>query len=170
MKLEIGAGTTKRAGYKSLDLNPNVGADIVADARATGLANDSIEEILTVHVIEHFWWTEIADVLREWHRILEPNGKLILHTPDLDGCVKGWQDGSWKNELSSPGYHFPKKTGTDRTEWLNHKLQGTEAIGNAHNTNFNFEYLRDFLLEAGFKTVNHVPSGDPFTLIVEAIK
>lgn len=27
-------------------------------------------------------------MLKEWHRVLKPNGKLVLELPDLDKCIK----------------------------------------------------------------------------------
>ena len=41
------------------------------------------DEILAVHVVEHFWRWEVVDVLKEWVRVLCPGGKMILECPNL---------------------------------------------------------------------------------------
>lgn len=38
---------------------------------------------MAIHVIEHFWRWEVADVVREWARVLKPGGRLVLECPNL---------------------------------------------------------------------------------------
>ena len=45
--------------------------------------DNSAEEILSVHVIEHFYYWEVADVLKEWVRVLKPGGRMIIECPNL---------------------------------------------------------------------------------------
>ncbi len=37
-----------------------------------------------IHVLEHFYYWEVFDLLTEWRRILKPGGKMILELPCLD--------------------------------------------------------------------------------------
>jgi predicted SAM-dependent methyltransferase len=169
IKLEIGCGGNPKEGYIHLDTRALPHVEIVADAFHIPLKDESCSEILTVHVIEHFWWTQMDTLLKEWYRVMEVGGKIITRTPDLDGCIEAWSDGSWKEEVGRPGHKFPHDTDTDRNMWLNHKLHGTAATYNAHLTNFNFELLKTKLERAGFKEVTRFGS-DRFTLSVTAIK
>lgn len=57
---------------------------IQADIRALPQQDNSADRIAAVHVIEHFYQWEVADVLKEWLRVLKPGGKLILELPSLD--------------------------------------------------------------------------------------
>jgi SAM-dependent methyltransferase len=81
-KLNLGCGSWLLPGYINCDLyNPD--ADIKCDARELPFDTDSIDEIYTSHLVEHFDHLEAWTVLREWIRVLKPGGTLILETPDL---------------------------------------------------------------------------------------
>lgn len=50
---------------------------------------------IAIHVIEHFYQWQVADLLAEWRRVLKPGGKLILELPCMEkvltyiyACVK----------------------------------------------------------------------------------
>jgi len=82
MKLNLGSGDRPLEGYIGVDLAPN--ADIVCDVRKLDqFADNSAEEIIAIHVIEHFYKWEIQPMLAEWRRVLQPGGKIILECPDL---------------------------------------------------------------------------------------
>ena len=86
-KLNLGCGDKLIKGYINVDLvteragvTPDVNCDI---RKLTVFDTDYADEILAVHVIEHFWRWEVEDILAEWVRVLKPNGKLILECPNL---------------------------------------------------------------------------------------
>lgn len=82
MKLNLGSGNRPLEGYIGVDLDPK--ADIVCDLRKLEFAEDnSAEEIIAIHVIEHFYKWEIQPLLMEWRRVLKPGGKIILECPDI---------------------------------------------------------------------------------------
>lgn len=51
--------------------------------RLTSFADASADEVLSVHVVEHFWRWEAVEVIKEWVRVLKPGGKMILECPNL---------------------------------------------------------------------------------------
>ena len=86
-KLNLGCGDKLINGYINVDLvteragvTPDVNCDI---RKLTVFDTEYADEILAVHVIEHFWRWEVEDILAEWVRVLKPNGKLILECPNL---------------------------------------------------------------------------------------
>jgi predicted SAM-dependent methyltransferase len=82
MRLNLGSGNRPLEGYTGVDLAPN--ADIQCDLRKLEFAEDnSVEEIIAIHVIEHFYKWEVQPMLQEWRRVLKPGGKIILECPDL---------------------------------------------------------------------------------------
>ncbi len=53
-----------------------------SDARALPLANSSIDTVVSFETIEHF--DRQAEFLHEVHRVLRPDGRFIVSTPDRD--------------------------------------------------------------------------------------
>lgn len=82
MKLHLGCGKKILPGYINMDATCG---DVVGDIRDLSAYEDnSIDEILAVHVWEHFWLKDVAAIAREWRRVLKHGGKLILELPCLD--------------------------------------------------------------------------------------
>lgn len=87
VKLNLGCGDKILPGYVNVDVAPTRAGkkpDVLCDLhRLEPFQDDTADEILAVHVIEHFWRWEVADILKEWVRVLKPGGKLILECPNL---------------------------------------------------------------------------------------
>jgi hypothetical protein len=95
MKLNIGAGGRRIAGYTGVDMVERPGADIVAPANAIPLADGVASEVLAVHLIEHLLPWEVAGTLKEWRRLLRPGGRLVLELPDLIKCCQNIISGAF---------------------------------------------------------------------------
>jgi SAM-dependent methyltransferase len=87
VRLNLGCGDKILEGYVNVDVAPSRAGkvpDVLCDLRnLSSFASDSADEILSVHVIEHFWRWEVEGLLREWVRVLKPGGRLILECPNL---------------------------------------------------------------------------------------
>lgn len=87
LKLNLGCGDKILEGYINVDIAPSRSGkrpDIICDLRNLAVFKpDTVSEILSIHVFEHFWRWEVDDILREWIRVLKPNGVLILECPNL---------------------------------------------------------------------------------------
>jgi SAM-dependent methyltransferase len=57
-----------------------IAPDVVADAQALPFADGSLDFVIASHVLEHMPLTLPA--LREWYRVLAPQGVLVLKIPD----------------------------------------------------------------------------------------
>jgi hypothetical protein len=82
VKLNLGCGDERIPGYINCDLYEPT-ADAQFDAKLIPLPDNSVDEIRAYHLIEHFTFHTAFDVLKEWKRVLKPNGKLVLETPDF---------------------------------------------------------------------------------------
>ncbi|RMG09812.1 MAG: methyltransferase domain-containing protein [Planctomycetota bacterium] len=86
LKLNLGCGDKHLTGYLNLDAASSrrrVQPDLCCDLRRLPLASGCADEILAVHVIEHFYAWEAPEVLSEWRRVLAPGGRLVLECPNL---------------------------------------------------------------------------------------
>lgn len=107
-----------------------------ASAQDLPYLSSSFGVVIIKHIVEHL--PDPVHAIREISRVLEPNGILILATPNLDSLLKPWKGSKWI------GYLDPTHISLKRpVEWL-------ELI-----TNENFHVLRAFA--DGFWNVPYIP-------------
>lgn len=80
-KLHLGCGKRYRQGYINVDVEKTCKADIYHDLDIFPypFESKSAEKIISFHVIEHL--EHPMKFLQECHRILKPNGVLIIECP-----------------------------------------------------------------------------------------
>lgn len=92
MKLHLGCGGTYLPGYINIDYPVtgetimNVKADVYQDITTLVYPDSSIEEIRNHHVFEHFDRVKALELLLQWRRWLQTDGKLVIETPDYFWC------------------------------------------------------------------------------------
>ena len=83
--------------------------DVLSDVRNMPFPNEYADEAMAIHVLEHFPWWEVKDLMKEWVRILKPGGKLIIEVPDLEKVVHYMAAGIENPSLTMfPLYGDPK--------------------------------------------------------------
>jgi predicted SAM-dependent methyltransferase len=89
LRLNLGCGNRHLDGYVNIDkldnwhtIKPDVDHDITKP-----LPFDGVEEILAIHVFEHFHRYEADAILGDWVRALKPGGLLVLELPCLDKII-----------------------------------------------------------------------------------
>ena len=93
MKLHVGCGTKCLDGWTNLDIMDRPNVDIVSSAHELPqLKDDSVDEILAEHLLEHFTFYEAQRALSEWFRVLKSGGKLTIEVPDLLSLCKAFVD------------------------------------------------------------------------------
>jgi len=109
IKLHLGCGNRLLPDYTNIDffapqnLDSNSPEYLKHDIR-TGLPydDDSVDEILAIHVVEHFTRNEWESISKDWARVLKERGKMTLICPDLGYAARMY--------LQEPGNDFWIKT------------------------------------------------------------
>ncbi len=122
MKINVGCGGRRIAGYTGVDVVDRSGAvDILAPADKIPLPDESCDEVLAVHVIEHVYEWEASDLLREWYRLLKPDGLLVLELPDIVKCARNIVDGVKGKHPDQLGLWGVFGDNRLRDPWMMHK-------------------------------------------------
>lgn len=179
VRLEIGSGYAPQPGYVHLDVRPDLPQiDVVCDFSRERLPfdNGKVAELVSNHVIEHVSWRKLPFVLSEWHRVLEPGGRLFFRTPDLEFICRTYLARKTTPEWPGDEDFVRKHLAAEVTPawWANIKLfAGQDYPSNFHNFCLDFDTAKALLERYGFERVARVdvkPVFSPGELQVEAYK
>jgi len=140
MKLNLGSGNRPLEGYISVDLSPK--ADVNCDIRKLPYEDNSVEEIIAIHVIEHFYKWEVLPLLLEWRRVLQPGGRLILECPNLAQAARYFLSGA-SDQLSM---------------WAFYGNPDLKDELHCHHWGYTPQSLVETLEQAGFKQCKALPA------------
>ena len=152
LHLHIGCGPCYLPGFVNIDAVPVHKLDLWLDARV-GLPQRtaSVDSIYCTHVLEHLYHDELLKVLRECYRVLKPGGGVRLIVPNLNSAIRAyvesrpeWFGGEFPHHFDSLGGRFSNYMFCD----------------GQHRTAFDFGYMREVLIQAGFPEVNEVSEGE----------
>ncbi len=149
IKLHIG-GQEKHAGWKILDALPGPMVDYVGNCNDLSfLADESCSEVYASHVLEHLGYDgELQNTLKGIHRVLKPSGRFRISVPDLDTLCRLFLN--------------PALQAADRYYVMRMMYGGRTTAFDVHYVGLNFEFLCEFLREAGFREFRRVPKFDLF--------
>jgi tetratricopeptide (TPR) repeat protein len=106
MKLNIGCGKKYDPDYCNIDLYEDLVADRLMSAFNLDFDDNTCDEIKAIHIIEHLSFFETIYALSEFFRVLEPNGKLILETPDLEKSCQHYLKANGEHKKDILGWFF----------------------------------------------------------------
>ena len=135
---------TTRDKYYKYPFRANLSTDcydIRMDCTDLSLYEDnSVDEILAVNLLEHIRRDKMLKAAEEhWHRVLKPNGLLILDTPDIvETCQTVIDNKDDFNQM------------TERLYWL---FCHGRTTWDTHLWGYTSEYLNSLLCPIGFKFV-----------------
>lgn len=145
MKLHIG-GNQPHPDWNIFDIESRPEVDFVGDANdLSQFADNSIAEIYASHVLEHFHYgldDELAFTLAEWHRVLQPEGKLYISVPNLE--VLCWL------------YLHPDLSAEGRYQVMRMMFGGQVNPYDVHRVGFDEAVLSQFLRVVGFASYERV--------------
>lgn len=175
MKLNVGCGNVPLEGYINIDKfyypgSPYPLTDLrmveswyntessaensrweFGDATALDYPENTFDEVMLIHCLEHLDMGQGSRAIMEAHRVLKPGGMIDIELPDLlKACAL------------MPTVHVTP-TG-DNTKW--HRVMGalygtdgSDGEGQYHLCGYTQEYLRFKLDERGFMDIEEIPVG-----------
>jgi SAM-dependent methyltransferase len=149
LKLNLGCGDKILSDYINVDIvqsRAGFKPDVVCNLRWLKPFKDgSVDEILSVHVVEHFWRWEVRDTLLEWKRVLKGGGKIILECPNLEAACRTF--------LQDPIGNAAEDAGGQRTMWVFYGDPQWRDPYMIHRWGYTPESLKALLLECGYENV-----------------
>lgn len=145
MKLELGA-YSKRYGWITLDQNDQ--CDICHDLlEPLPFDDNSIEQIYSSHLLEHFCFPDLIKLLKECYRVLIPNGIFEASVPNMMPYIEAYANPEkfvFPHEVDNNVFHYYSKI--DYINYMGH-LNGT------HHFMFDDENLPLIINSIGFRNV-----------------
>ncbi len=123
IKLHIGCGEKYLEGYVNIDYPQSehsvmkVRADVYHDIRTLSYTDNSVDEIRSHHLFEHFERAEAVAILMRWRRWLKQGGKLVIETPDFYGCAAAYASALTQKRRMELGRHM---LGSQEAPWAVH--------------------------------------------------
>ena len=172
--LNLGCGGRLLEGFTNVDKYVvQVGVENY-DMYKLPYEDNSKDLILSIHSLEHLPIRHSKLALKEWHRVLDYNGKLVLEIPDL-GLVMAKLLQDDEQELSENLYDWYMYTlfgyQINVGIWDN-KLHHPIDLGQFHTCGFTKRRLVNYLRSIGFDIVQmySYDGWDTPSIFVEAVK
>jgi predicted O-linked N-acetylglucosamine transferase (SPINDLY family)/predicted SAM-dependent methyltransferase len=147
IRLHIG-GQAAHPDWKIFDALSRPEVDFLGDAKdLSQFADGSIAAIYASHVLEHFYYlldNELLLTLKEWHRVLEDGGELMISVPNLQVIC---------------GLYADSRTPPNARHHLMRMIFGGQIDQyDVHKVGFDPDTLGMYLQQAGFRDVQVVPA------------
>jgi protein O-GlcNAc transferase len=134
-----------------IDIDPACEPDVIGTILdLTEVADNSVDAVYSSHNIEHIYAHEVPIALKEFLRVLKPEGYLVITCPDLQTASQLVAE----DKLNDVAYHSSGGPITPRDILFGQ--YAAVATGNpymAHKTGFTLKTLTDSLEDAGFRGI-----------------
>ena len=156
-RLNIGCGHNRIEGYVNIDRMEFENVDLVLDVRHNILpfGDESVNEILMFHTIEHIEERYHKAIFKEFHRVLEQDGILFLSYPEFRVCAE---------------YYIANYKGMQ--DFWKHTIYGLQReAGDYHVSLMDTEFLVDLLQDCGFEDISYIPErAEEWNTVLSAVK
>ena len=163
MKINFGAGKTKKKGYKNCDIRALKEVDFICSAWdiTQYIGEKEVDECFARHFLEHLTPNKARLTLKAWRQVLKDGGKIDIEVPDI--AYHAMQ------LITAPTEQSP--IGKDSTNY-EHAIAGfygwqtnveTGEDWDIHKWGYTEKTLKLLLTELGFKNLERVES-EPWNL------
>lgn len=131
-----------------LDIDKDVSPDILGTLTDMNtVATGSVDAIYSSHSIEHIFPHEIAIALKEFYRVLNDDGIVVITCPDIQSVGEALT----QDKLLEPIYESPMGPVTPFDILYGHRETTTDGnIFMVHKSGFTYSILDKVFSEAGF--------------------
>lgn len=135
------------------DIDPEVKPDVLGSIFDLGgcFEPQSFDGVWSSHVLEHLYAHEVFPTLRQFHRVLKPDGFALITSPDIESVAQFIVE----HGIAAVAYNSPAGPIRPLDMLYGHSRAIEEGhVYMAHRTGFTAERLGNLLLMAGFPTVS----------------
>ncbi|MEK7555434.1 MAG: methyltransferase domain-containing protein [Patescibacteria group bacterium] len=143
--INVGCGEKGISGFINIDANPLRPKILLYDVRLKlPFSDDSATIIYVSNILEHFYLDELANILKEFRRIMRPGGILRIVVPDLEKSIS-----SYIQKDSQFFSDFPRNFKSIGGRFVNLIFCDSQ-----HKTAFDFNFIKELLAAVGFSSKN----------------
>jgi ubiquinone/menaquinone biosynthesis C-methylase UbiE len=154
IRLNLGCGDMLLPGYVNVDVameRAGKQPDVCCDVRnLSAFPDNHADEVMAIHVIEHFYRWEVVDLLKEWVRVLKPGGKLVLECPNLLAACEAL--------IKNPEMAARPDQAGNRTMWCFYGDPGWKDPLMCHRWLYTPQSLAQVMAEAGLGELSQQPA------------
>lgn len=168
--LEFGCGDTpRRPEYDGVDIRtlPTVKHVCNAWDITEHVSDESIDIVFSRHFLEHLTFHDANRTIRAWHTILKDDGVCEIIVPDMRYHIEQFLHPKRKSKKYNDQWSI--ETVARFGFWGHQRETEDGLVWDVHKSGYDFELLRDILLENGFSRVKKIKSKRK-NLIVKAYK
>lgn len=145
-RLNLGCGGKPEAGYVNVDIFKGEFVDEVFSMDKIPYTDGTISAIFSEHAIEHLGLESVRIAIKEWFRVLQHGGELLLKLPDLEGCCKAYLQAP----ILAKSYFETKAWYKNTIYGMQHSLSGEQDEFQIHRSGFSKQEMIIILEEIGF--------------------
>ncbi len=150
---KVGPGFVSEAKWREIrfDIDASVQPDIIGSMTdMAAVADASVDALYSAHNIEHLYPHEVPLALKEFYRVVNDDGFVVITCPDLQSvCQLVAED-----KLTDVAYHSPAGPITPIDMLYGYReLMARGNLFMAHRCGFTQKVLEASLLQAGFALV-----------------
>ncbi|MBL4621599.1 MAG: methyltransferase domain-containing protein [Immundisolibacteraceae bacterium] len=151
-----------------LDIDPDVGPDIIGSITDMKAVNDAdFDALFSSHNLEHLYPHEVPSAVREFARVLKPDGYALIACPDMQSVAAVVAQGNLDETL------YDSQVGPIAAIDIMFGLRPQLAAGNlfmAHRTAFTQQTLAKAIVKNGFTRAKVIRNEKKYSLLAYAYR